>query len=486
MNKYNDLLLVVTFAVLTLAACKNRNTTDHNITTDTVSMDTLSMAGDEYRKAKVHYTVNCSGCHGEKMEAFTDRKWKFGTTKEELFKSIKLGHPDEGMPAFDKTFSDEEITALVDYIQMGIERVDQYKFEEDEKLAEVFETEEFRFRLDTVVSGLEVPWGMAFLPDGNMLITDRGGKLYRFTEGKALQEITGAPDVLAKGQGGLLDIILDPDFESNQVIYLSYSAFKKSGKETLATTAIMSATLEGNRLTDQKKIFEALPYAKTRHHYGSVMQFGDDGLLYFSVGDRGNRDENPQSLKRHPGKIHRIKSDGSIPSDNPFVNEDSAHASIYSYGHRNPQGLVFHPETGVLWEHEHGPRGGDELNIIEKGANYGWPEISYGINYDGTTFTTKTEEQGLVQPLLYWIPSIAPSGMTFVTGDRYKGWEGDLLVGSLRFKYLNRCKIEGNKVVAEEKLMKNIGRVRNVKMGPDGFIYVAVEKPGIVYRVAPL
>lgn len=449
----------------------------------TASSDTLE---NYFKEARLRYETTCSGCHGEQMQAFVDRKWKYGNSEEELFKSIKLGHPENGMPAFGQTLSDEEINMMVSYIKSGLDKVGEYDFAEDEKLAEVFETEEFSFRIDTVVSGLQVPWGMAFLPNEGMLITDRIGKLYRFNEAEKLQEIEGAPKVLAQGQGGMLDVILDPEFESNKVIYLSYSDFKRSGEDTVSTTSIMRATLEGNRLTNQKKIFEALPYSKKRHHYGSRMQFGEDGNLYFSVGDRGNRDENPQDLSRHPGKIHRIKPDGSIPSDNPFVNQEGADPTIYSYGHRNPQGLAFHPETGVLWEHEHGPRGGDEINIIQEAKNYGWPIISYGINYDGTTFTQKTENEGMEQPLLYWVPSIAPSGMTFVTGDRYKGWKGDLLVGSMRYKYLNRCDINGEKVDSEEKLMKNIGRVRDVQMSPDDYIYIAVEKPGIIYKVIPL
>ncbi|CAM3902657.1 Glucose/Sorbosone dehydrogenase domain-containing protein [Pontibacter korlensis] len=291
--------------------------------------------------------------------------------------------------------------------------------------------------------------------------------------------------MLAQGQGGLLDVELHPNFEQNSIIYLSYSAFKEEGGKTLSTTAVMRAQLQGNQLTNQKVIFEALPYSTTRHHYGSRLEFDRNGNLYLSVGDRGNHDENPQSLQRHAGKVHRIKDDGSIPSDNPFVNKSGAVASTFSYGHRNIQGMVLHPQTGVLWTHEHGPRGGDEVNITEKANNYGWPAISYGINYNGTILTKLKEKEGMEQPLHYWDPSIAPSGMAFVTGNRYKGWEGDLMVGSLRFEYLARLKMEGNKITGEEKLLEDIGRVREVKMSPDGYLYVAVEEPGIIYRLVP-
>ena len=216
------------------------------------------------------------------------------------------------------------------------------------------------------------------------------------------------------------------------------------------------------------------------------MQFAKDGYLYFSVGERGNEKENPQSLSNDHGKIHRIKDDGSIPKDNPFVDTPGAKPSIWSYGHRNPQGAVINPATGVLWENEHGPRGGDEINIIVKGKNYGWPLVSYGINYNGIPITNKTTMEGIEPPILYWIPSIGPSGMAFVKGDRYKGWKGNLLVGSLRFKYLNLCRLKGNKVISEEILFKNIGRVRDVRMAPDGFIYMSVENPGTVYKLVPV
>ncbi|MBW3545970.1 MAG: PQQ-dependent sugar dehydrogenase [Bacteroidetes bacterium] len=340
--------------------------------------------------------------------------------------------------------------------------------------------------VQNITGGLTHPWALAFLPDGSLLVTEIGGKLYKISKEGKKQEIKGVPKVLAKGQGGLLDVILHPDFANNQLIYLTYSAVKEEQGKTLSTTAVMRAKLEGNSLSQQKKIFEAMPYGDTQYHYGSRMAFGEDGYLYFSVGDRGKHDENPQQLDRDAGKIHRIKDDGSIPADNPFVAQGQAQASVYSYGHRNPQGLTFHPQNGQLWSNEHGPRGGDEINIIQKAANYGWPVISYGINYDGTILTNKTEAEEMQWPLLQWTPSIAPSGMAFVTGNRYKGWEGSLLSGSLRYKYLNRTVLQGDKVVEEEQLIKNVGRLRNVKMAPDGYIYIGVEDPARIYRLMPI
>ncbi|WP_299754102.1 PQQ-dependent sugar dehydrogenase [uncultured Pontibacter sp.] len=476
-------------ALISVSSCTS--TTSPNTSSDATANAVASAAGAvttgvALGNAKAAYISYCSGCHGEELEAFADRKWKHGSSDQDLFKAIKHGYPDEGMPAFDETFTDEQINGLVTYIQQGIKEVKQYDFSEEKELAPVQTSEELTFRLDTVVTGLDVPWGMAFLPNGDMLITDRSGILYRYTQGKALQKIAGSPQVLAQGQGGLLDVEVHPDFKTNNLVYLSYSAFKEEGGSTLSTTAVMRAKLQGDELTNQQVIFEALPYSKTRHHYGSRLEFGQDGNLYLSVGDRGNHDENPQSLERHAGKVHRIKADGGIPADNPFANQAGAVASVYSYGHRNIQGMAMHPQTGKIWTHEHGPRGGDEVNIAEKAKNYGWPVISYGINYNGTVLTELTKKEGLEQPLHYWVPSIAPSGMAFVTGSRYKKWEGDLMVGSLRFQFLSRLKMDGDKILGEEKLLKNIGRVREVKMSPDGYIYVAVEKPGVIYRLVPI
>lgn len=450
------------------------------------SYHSKSMSSAVQDKAKENYASFCSGCHGEKMEAFTDRKWKHGNTKEDLFRSIKQGHPNEGMPGFDTTFTDAEITGLVNYILQGIENVNRYQFQDQPAQSNLFKSTAQTVRLDTIVKGISVPWGMAFLPNGELLVTERSGKLYRVTKDKILHAIDGVPEVVAEGQGGLLDVKLHPDFKTNNVVYLSYSIPKRVDSNLLSTTAVTRAVLNGNSLTQQQKIFEALPYSKTRHHYGSRMEFDNNKNLYISVGDRGNHDENPQSLEKFPGKVHRIKDDGSIPSDNPYVNQQGAMPSVYSYGHRNIQGMTVNPATGAIWANEHGPRGGDEVNIVQKAKNYGWPVITYGLNYNGTVLSTLSAKEGMEQPQLYWLPSIAPSGMAFVTGDRYKAWKGHLLVGSLRFKYVNLCKIKDNKITGQEILLKNIGRVRDVRMGPDGYIYVSVESPGAIFRLLPV
>ncbi len=436
--------------------------------------------------AMATFKTYCTGCHGDNAEVFVDRKWKHGSTRPEIIKSVTTGYTDNGMPAWGAALKPQQIEELGDYIMAAIER--NKTFESSEKLvSNIFQCADMKIRLDTVAFGTKNPWGMTFLPDGDMIFTDREGGIYKVDKTGTKTLVTGGPKVLAEGQGGLLDVQLHPEFEKNQFIYFSYSKFKDSSGTVLSTTAVMRAKLVGNLLTDQKDIFIAQPYTKTRYHYGSRLEFDTHGYLYVSVGDRGQHVPLfPQKLDNDCGKIHRILDDGGIPADNPFVKTTGAHASIWSYGHRNPQGIALNPANGELWENEHGPRGGDEINIPEKGKNYGWPSISYGINYDGTVMTPNTKMAGMEQPVTYWVPSIAPSGMLFVNSDRYKAWKGQVLVGSLRFKYLDLCKLQGNKVTKQETLFKNIGRLRAVEMGRDGFIYIAVEDPGYIFRLVPM
>lgn len=483
MLKYASTLLIISaFTILLFSFNKIENREDQSINKHYRVQDSI------FGKAAANYQTYCGGCHGGKMNAFVDRKWKHENTRNGLFKSIKFGYDNNGMPSFVSAFNDQEIYQLADYIISGIKNVDRYAGS-DKPQSNIFKTENLTIRLDTVIKGLDIPWGMAFLPGNEMLVTDRNGKFYHVKKDRSLTLIEGAPKVVYAGQGGLLDVILDPDYARNKYIYLSYSKGGKEDGKDVATTAIMKARFDNGKLTDQKDIFVAEPYSAAHHHYGSRMQFGKDGYLYFSVGERGNEKQNPQQIKRNDlGKVHRIKSNGTIPANNPFVKTSGAEASIYSYGHRNPQGMTIHPQTGKIWTNEHGPRGGDEINIINPGRNYGWPEITFGINYNGKPMNadTKTSKTGMEQPLHQWTPSISPSGMAFVTGNKYKGWEGNLMSGSLRFQYLNRSVLKDNKVIKEELLFKNIGRVRDVRMGPDGYLYMAVESPGIIYRLTPV
>jgi len=342
------------------------------------------------------------------------------------------------------------------------------------------QTQKVNYTPELYFDGVTIPWGMTWLPNGDMLITDRSGKLLRVRDGKLLAEISGVPEVYSRGQGGLLDIILHPEYDSNGWIYITYSSTQ--GMEDGANTAIMRAKLEDNTLVQSQVLYKASPNSTRGQHFGSRIAFDGDGYLYFSVGDRGNRDVNPQDLSRDGGKVYRLNDDGSIPSDNPFVDQEGAIDAVYSYGHRNPQGMATHPETGKIWAHEHGPRGGDELNYIEPGKNYGWPVISYGINYNGTSFTDKTEMEGMEQPKTYWDPSIAPSGLDFVTSDTYPDWKGKAIVGSLKFNYLVIVDLDGTEVSNKNIVLEGIGRVRNVRQAPDGYIYVGVDGEGI-YRI---
>lgn len=427
------------------------------------------------------FSTYCGSCHGAKGENFVNRVWKYGNTKEHIAKSIKMGSLDAGMPPFEQVFTAQQIAELADFV---LEASKKRAVTEGGEKAGIFVAKQMKVRLDTIAADLDSPWGMAFLPNGEMLFTDRAGKLFIVNDRREKTMITGVPKVLYDGQGGLLDVVLHPKFSENKLIYLSYSKFKDSINARWSTTAVLQARLEGNELKNSKDIFIAQPYAKTKHHYGGRLAFDKAGMLFFSVGDRGNHFRNPQRLDNDCGKIHRIFDDGRIPKDNPFASMDTARPTIWSYGHRNPQGLVI-AEDGTIWEHEHGPKGGDELNIISKGANYGWPTISYGINYDGSVLTPITTQTGMEQPQNYWIPSIAPCGMTICQTNRYPAWKGDIMIGSLSFEYLNRCKLDGNKIKEQEILLPKIGRVRCVAIGKDGYMYVAVEKKGFIFKLIP-
>lgn len=444
----------------------------------------LNFKKEEDPKIEKIYTQFCSSCHGEKVEAFVDRKWKHGTKKEDLILSITNGFAEAGMPAWKNTISDKDIDKLALLITEKLANVEQYKFTEVKK-SSVFYSGKMKLTLDTVATGFDSPWGLTQLPNSDILISDRSGTLYLIDKSKNKTAIKGTPAVYAKGQGGMLDIEIHPNYKENGWLYISYSKFKEEEGKTLTTTAIVRGKIKNNEFVEQQEIFEAFPYTKTTHHYGSRIVFDGKGYIYFTVGERGMHFEYAQSTEADLGKVHRLHDDGRVPTDNPFYDKAPNRPSIYTYGNRNPQGLVLNNNTGIVWEHEHGPRGGDEINIVKKGSNYGWPVISYGINYDGKPLTNISKKTGMEDAVKYYIPSIAPSGMAFVTGNRYPEWTGSLLLGSLRFNYLERCVVKGEKVTNNYKELINIGRMRNVKMGSDGFIYIGVENPGMVFRLIP-
>lgn len=333
------------------------------------------------------------------------------------------------------------------------------------------------YSYEIVADGIDIPWGLSLRSANDFLVTEKAGTLYHVLNGEKTV-IKGLPPVYVRGQGGLLDVAHSPNYEEDGLIFFTTSS--PLGEEKGGHTALYSAQLKNDSLVNTSLLYKGDYNTKKGQHWGSRIAFDAKGHIYFSIGDRGNREVNPQDISRDGGKIYRLNLDGSIPDDNPFNTTANSRKAIYSFGHRNPQGMITHPDTGQIWVHEHGPRGGDEINIVKAGKNYGWPLITYGINYSGTPITDSTEKEGMEQPLYYWLPSIAPSGMAFSTSDVYPNWKNNLFVGSLRFEYLERLVLEDNEVIKREKVLDSIGRVRNVEQGPDGYLYIGVEGKGIL------
>lgn len=348
---------------------------------------------------------------------------------------------------------------------------------------EIYSSEKHEFTVETVINGLENPWSVDFLPDGRIILTERPGRLRILDNGTLSAPIQNLPKLKSKGQGGLLDIAIDPEFEKNKTLYLSYSGFEKSS----LGTEVISAKLEGNKLTKLKTLFKALPKSRGGHHFGSRLLLNKEEL-YITLGDRGDK-ERAQDINDHAGSLIRINKDGSIPKNNPFNNDANAKSEIYTYGNRNMQGIAMHPDTGDVWTIEHGPQGGDELNLMKPGVNYGWPVITYGVNYViGTKIGEGTEKKGMAQPVHYWVPSIATSSLLFYDGDKFPQWQGNAFVSSLVFGQLARLEIKNNKVIKEERLLKGeFGRIREVQQGPDGLIYfITDDSNGGLYRLNPV
>jgi glucose/arabinose dehydrogenase len=349
------------------------------------------------------------------------------------------------------------------------------------------------FRVVTVAEGLEHPWSMAFLPGGDMLVTERPGRLRIVRDGRLLADpVAGVPEVFAQGQGGLLDVLPHPEFASNRLLYLSFS--KPNADRSAATTAVVRGRFENDALSEVEEIFEAV--SEGRGHYGSRLAFDPSGFLFITVGDRqvpstGDLEAHPaQDVSNHHGTVNRVHDDGRIPEDNPFAGEDGARPEIWSYGHRNPQGLAVHPETGDIYITEHGPQGGDEVNRLVRRGNYGWPVVGYGVNYgSGLAIHEGTQREGMESPIHVWVPSIGTSGLMFYTGDRFPSWRGNLFAGGMAGELLARLTLDGQEIASRETLVEGIGRVRDVRQGTDGFIYLAIEDrdgaPTPIVRLEP-
>ena len=351
------------------------------------------------------------------------------------------------------------------------------------------DSNENSFELVKIVDGIDIPWGLAFTDKSSFLVTDKKGILYHVEDGKK-SIIKGIPKIVFSRQGGLLDVAVDKNFTSNQIIYLTASV---SDSEKGSNTSLFSAKLDGDSLVDLKQLYKASPDSEEQRHFGGSILLKNQHI-YFTIGDRGNRDINPQDLNLDGGKIYRLNLDGSIPDDNPFFDLENTKKAVWSYGHRNPQGIVDGFNNDEIWIHEHGPRGGDEINIIKepknnedpvRERNYGWPRATYGINYSGSEITKNKTLDGVTDPYYYWTPSIAPSGMVMIKGSEiYSDWNNTLLIGSLSFRYLERLEFDNSGIIMREKLFPRIGRVRDVNLSPDGYVYISVEGEGI-FKILP-
>lgn len=435
------------------------------------------------------YVDYCSGCHGRDLSggsaaSLLDHEWQFGGSPTQIAQTIKAGVVDAGMPSFGAVLNDDLIRSLVIYIQ------EQVSYNSSLSSATKSATtpaasEKEEFKIEHLVNISGTPWGMDFLPDGSLLITERGGRLYHYQSDK-LSEIQGAPEVWSYGQGGLLDIKLHPKYAKNGWIYMSLSegSLIKGGM-----TKVLRGKIVDGAWVEEQTIYSSdeKHYTNRRVHFGSRIVF-KDGYLFFSVGDRGRQDD-AQDLSKPNGKVHRLHDDGRVPDDNPFVGNKKALDTIWSYGHRNPQGMAMDPKTGIIWETEHGPRGGDELNTIEKGKNYGWPTITYGMNYNGTPITSETHRPGMEQPKHYWVPSIATAGIDVYRGQAFPSWSGKVLATGLVSQGLHLMSVDGEKVISEEVLFSDKGRVRDVAVGPDAYVYVLLNTrggKGSLVRLRPL
>lgn len=350
---------------------------------------------------------------------------------------------------------------------------------------QLIHSEKHSFRIVPLLAGLENPWSIAFLPDGRMLVTERAGRLRLVTQDFKLdpKPIDGLPEVIANGQGGLFDVVLHPQHAQNGWIYWAYNAPGTGGWGT----ALARGKLQGQRMTEVQVLFSMQPKTRSAHHFGGRIVFDAAGMVYLTLGDRGDKDR-AQKLNDHAGSVIRLHDDGRVPNDNPFVERAGALPEKWTLGHRNMQGAAINPQTGELWTHEHGPQGGDEVNVIRPGLNYGWPVVTYGVNYGlGTKIGEGQSKPGMVQPLQVWVPSIAPSGMAFVSGSQFSQWRGSMLVGALRGQMLVRLTLEGDKVLSEERLFQGRpGRIRDVRMGPDGLVYLLTDDPqGALLRLEP-
>lgn len=441
------------------------------------------------------YRTHCASCHGQELDGglggpLLVEGWKHIRGYDAMAEYIGKGNEQMGMPAFGKVLSAQQIRSLVIFIrEQNALRAGGGLIERGTGSAaqRVFQSGGERFTVEEVVSGLSTPWAIAFMPDGKMLITEKRGTLrIADADGKLSAPIEGTPKVWEHGQGGLLEVALHPDYAKNGWVYLGYSA--KSGEQNgraVGMTQVVRGRIADGKWTDEQVLFTVPPELASPAgvHFGTRFVF-QDGYLFFTMGDRG-RMQQAQDLSQPNGKTHRIHDDGRVPQDNPFVNVSGAWPTIWTYGNRNAQGLAIDPRTGAIWETEHGPRGGDEINLIKKGANYGWPLVTHGMNYDGTPITERTEAEEIEAPRHYWVPSIAVCGIDFYTGDQFPSWKNNLFVGGLASNQLHRIVIDGQQVVKDEIVLKGLGRIRDVASAKDGSLVLVLNGPDKIVRLVP-
>jgi glucose/arabinose dehydrogenase len=435
------------------------------------------------------YQQYCASCHGDNLQggnaqSLVNGIWQYGAENSYIFRNIKYGITHLGMPAYENSLSDSDINDILAYIRAAEKELGVVR----PAIASETGTMDYDLNVEIFAEGLEVPWAIDFIDRNTALITEKPGRVRVVRNGKMVPSpVEGIPAVLNEGQGGLLDVAIDPDYAENGWIYLAYShALPVSeGQRPAAMTRIVRGKLSGNKWTDEQVIWEAPTetYRTTRHHYGCRIVFDPWGRLFFAIGDRGIQDQ-AQDVTLPSGKVHRIFPDGSIPDDNPYLVVPGAMASLYSLGNRNIQGMAIHPVTGQLWTTEHGPMGGDELNLILPGRNYGWPVITYGLNYNGTIVSEHTHYPAMEQPNFMWNPSPGLCGLDFYTGDMFPKWNNKLLVGALKYEDITLVTLHDDRVIHTETILKNAGRVRDVQTGPDGAIYVVLNKPDVVVRLS--
>lgn len=438
------------------------------------------------------YRTYCAGCHGAQLQGgsggtLIKTDWTYGRGKGAMIRNIRFGIPGTEMAAWGNVLSDEQIRAVADYVV----EAQSVPPNAQRPIPTELTTEKYSLEVEELVSeGLNTPWGIAFVNEQRVLISERDGNLRWLVNGQLVsQPIQGLPSTHTESTtGGYMDIILDPAYEENGWVYLAYSHTNQdmTDPQAPALTKIVRGKIEDNQWINQQTLFEVPDSLMVveGNRWGCRFLFDDAGYLYFTIGDMAQAMDSQDPTKA-TGKVFRINPDGSIPKDNPFVNEPGALGAVYSLGNRNVQGLAQHPETGEIWMTDHGPMGGDELNILKKGTNYGWPVITYGVDYSGEIVSTKTEQEGMEQPITYWTPSIAVCPAEFVDSPQFLAWENNLLVGALAYEELRRLVVDGDQVVQQEMILKGVGRVRDIAFGSDGALYVLLNNPDKVLKITP-